>query len=75
MIGRLGRTPRSRFWKLPLSTTARDHALGGQNDFVWDSHHEAFVKASPGETGQPEQMWATSRDFIEIPLDLRRKSD
>ena len=39
MIGRLGRTPeRSRFQKLPLTTTARDYALGGQNDFVWDSH-------------------------------------
>ena len=33
------------------------------------------MKASPGETGQPEHMWASSRGFIEIPLDVRRKSD
>ena len=76
MIGRLGRTPEcSRFPKLPLGTTARDHALRGCHVFLLHIHHAAFVKASSGETGQPEHMWATSRDFIEIPLDLRRKSD
>ena len=76
MIGRIGRVPeRSRFRRLPLSETARAHALGGANDFVWDIEHEAFVRAFRGEAGEFEQMWASARDFVEIPVDMRHKPD
>ena len=74
LVGRVGRIPeRSRFRKLPLSTKAREHALGGHSDFVWDAHHSAFVRACRGESGELEHVWATSRDFIQIPVDLRGK--
>ena len=72
LVGHIGRIPeRSQFLKLPLSTKTRSHALEGSSVFVWDANHGAFVCAFVGDSGELEHMWAFSRDFIEIPIDLR----
>ena len=76
LVGAVGRVPeRSRFRKLPISTSARSHAMDGGADFVWDPEHESFVRAFCPDVEEAEQMWATAKDFVEIPVDMRQKGD
>ena len=76
LVGEFGRiAERSRFKKLPIGTSAHDHAMPGHADFVYNSGHVAFVRAEAGASGELEHLWATDLDFVEVLLDLRDQRD